>query len=343
MTGSGEAGAAGVRPAPAAYDDVYWQGRRVFVTGCTGFKGSWLTAALLDRGAEVVGLAHSVEQRSNLVRTGLLHQIRFVFGELTDYALLERTLVEYDIDVVFHLAGQTIVGIANRSPLSTFETNVRGTWLLLEAVRHAPAVKSVVVASSEKAYGEQHDLPYVEEHALNARFPYAVSKGCADLIAQSYAKTYGLPIAITRCSNLYGGGDLNWDRIIPGTIRSVLQGERPIIRSDGTFKRDYLYIGDAIRGYLMLAAKAAEPGVRGEPFNFGIGCPATALEVVQTIISVSDHPALQPIILNEARNEIQDEYLSPAKALRLLGWQPQFDLERGLKETMAWYRHYLAS
>lgn len=322
--------------------DAFWRGRKVFVTGCTGFLGSWLTAALLERGAVVVGLAHSAERRSNLVRSGLLHEIRFVFGDLTDYALLQRSLSEFDIDTVFHLAGQTIVGIANRSPLSTFETNVRGTWLLLEAVRHTPGIRSVIVASSEKAYGEQDHLPYLEDDPLNARFPYAVSKGCADLIAQSYAHTYNLPVAITRCSNLYGGGDLNWDRLIPGTIRSVLRGEQPIIRSDGTFKRDYLYVADAIRGYLMLAEKAPDPGVRGEPFNIGIGHPISALEVVETIIAVSHYPELRPIILNEAKNEIKDEYLSSEKALRLLGWEPQYSLERGLKETLDWYRQYLA-
>jgi CDP-glucose 4,6-dehydratase len=320
----------------------FWAGRPVLVTGCTGFLGSWLTAALIDCGATVVGLARSVDPHSNLVRDGLLPHIRFIFGELTDYALLERTLADYEIDTVFHLAGQTIVGIANRSPLSTFETNIRGTWLLLEAVRHTPGVRGVVVASSEKAYGEGIELPYLEEHPLHAHFPYGVSKSCADLIAQSYARTYGLPIAITRCSNLYGGGDLNWDRLVPGTIRSVLRAERPVIRSDGTFKRDYLYVADAVRGYLTLAEKVGEPGVRAQPFNFGSGHPASALDVVRTIVAVSDHPEIKPIILDEVRDEIKDEYLSPRKANESLGWRPLFDLQAGLKETMAWYRAFLA-
>jgi CDP-glucose 4,6-dehydratase len=322
--------------------DSFWRGRPVLVTGCNGFVGSWLSAALIERGARVIGLFRTNNPDSELVRSGLIHQITAVYGELADYALLEQTLAEYEIDTVFHLAGQTIVGVAYRSPLSTFETNVRGTWLLLEAIRHSSSVRSVVVASSEKAYGEPVELPYQETHPLQAHFPYAVSKSCADLIAQSYALTYKLPIAITRCSNLYGGGDLNWDRLLPGTIRSVLAGERPIIRSDGSFKRDYLYVADAVEAYLTIAEQAAEPNVCGRPFNFGIGAPATALEVVKTVIAVSDNPALEPIILDTVTHEIQDEYLSTQRAQEILGWQPRHSLERGVMETMAWYRDYLA-
>ena len=219
---------------------------------------------------------------------------------------------------------------------------MRGTWLLLEAIRHAGSVRSVVVASSEKAYGEPVALPYLEIHPLHAHFPYAVSKACADLIAQSYAATYQLPIAITRCSNVYSGGDLSWDRLLPGTIRSVIHGERPIIRSDGSFKRDYLYVADAVEAYLTLAEQAAEPEVCGRPFNFGVGSPASALEVVETVIAVSDTPNLAPVILDKVTNEIQDEYLNPQRAMDILGWQPQYSLEQGVIESMAWYRRYLA-
>lgn len=314
----------------------------MLVTGCNGFVGSWLSAALVERGARVIGLFRTHNPDSELVRSGLISQITAVYGELADYPLLEQTLAEYEIDTVFHLAGQTIVGVAYRSPLSTFETNVRGTWLLLEAIRHTSSVRGVVVASSEKAYGEPVELPYRETHPLQAHFPYAVSKSCADLIAQSYAATYKLPIAITRCSNLYGGGDLNWDRLLPGTIRSVLNHQQPVIRSDGSFKRDYLYVADAVEAYLTIAQQAAEPDVCGHPFNFGIGSPITALEVVETIIAVSDAPDLQPIILDEVTHEIQDEYLSTAKARDILGWQPRFSLRQGIIETMAWYRDYLA-
>ncbi len=319
----------------------FWRGRRVFITGCTGFLGSWLTAALLERGAAVVGLVRQQEPESQLVRSGLIGQVEQVSGELLDYALLRQTLVECAIDTVFHLAGQTIVGVANREPVATFETNIRGTWLLLEAARQTPTVRGIVVASSEKAYGEQSNLPYREEFPLQGRHPYEVSKSCADLIAQSFAHTYGQAIAVTRCSNLYGGGDLNWNRLIPGTIRSLLSGQQPVIRSDGSFRRDYLYVADAVRGYLMLAERLTEPEVRGQPFNLGSGCPVSALDVVRTIVALSGHPEWEPIILNEVKHEIQDEYLSPDKAALAVGWQPQYSLEAGLEEAMRWYRAYL--
>jgi CDP-glucose 4,6-dehydratase len=321
----------------------FWRGRRVFITGCTGFLGSWLTAALLERGAAVTGLIRVREPESQLVRTGLIGRITQVHGELLDFELLQRTLTHNQIDTVFHLAGQTIVGVANREPVATFETNIRGTWLLLEAVRQTPTVRGVVVASSEKAYGEQTILPYLEDYPLQGRHPYEVSKSCADLIAQSFAHTFGLAIAVTRCSNLFGGGDLSWNRLIPGTIRSVLNGEQPVIRSDGSFRRDYLYVADAVRGYLMLAEKLTEPGVRGEPFNLGSGCAVSALEVVRTVVALSGNPKLEPVILNEVKNEILDEYLSPEKARHAIGWRPQYTLAGGLKETMAWYKAYLNS
>lgn len=319
----------------------FWHGRRVFVTGCTGFLGSWLTAALLKRGASVVGLVRQQEPESQLIRSGLVHRIEQVSGELLDLDLLQRTLHGCGIDTVFHLAGQTIVGVANREPAATFEINIRGTWLLLEAVRRTPTVRGVIVASSEKAYGEQSNLPYREEYPLQGRHPYEVSKSCADLIAQSFAHTYGLAVAVTRCSNLYGGGDLSWNRLIPGTIRSLLSDERPIIRSDGSFRRDYLYVADAVRGYLMLAEHLTEPDVRGQPFNLGSGCPVSALDVVRTLIALSAHPSWEPIILNEVKHEIQDEYLSPEKAKQAIGWQPQYSLAAGLEEAMSWYRAYL--
>lgn len=321
--------------------DDFWNGRRVFITGCTGFLGSWLTAALLGCGAAVTGLIHRREPDSELVRSGLLNRIEQVSGDLLDYGLMQRTLADHQIDTVFHLAGQTIVGVANREPVDTFEINIRGTWLLLEAVRHAPSVRGVVVASSEKAYGAQANLPYREESPLQGNHPYEVSKSCADLIARSYAHTYGLAIAVTRCSNLYGGGDLNWNRLIPGTIRSVMRREHPTLRSDGSFRRDYLYVADAVRGYLMLAEKLTEAAVRGRPFNLGSGCPVSALDVVRTIVSLSDHPELEPVILNEVTNEIQEEYLDPAQAEHAFDWRPQYSLAAGLKETMVWYRRYL--
>ena len=321
--------------------NAHWQDRRVFITGCTGFLGSWLTAALVERGADVVGLVRDHVPQAQLFRNGTVGQMTLVNGELSDYALLERTLAEYEINTIFHLAAQTIVGIANRSPLSTFETNIRGTWLLLEAARRNPTVAAFVVASSEKAYGQPQFLPFEEGHPLHGNHPYDVSKSAVDLIAQTYAHTYQVPVAITRFSNLYGGGDLNWNRLLPGTIRSVLRGQPPVIRSDGSFKRDYVYVEDAVRAYLILAEKVGQPGICGEAFNFGLGRPATALEVVETIIRVSESPHLQPVILDEVRNEIRDEYLHAEKARRVLDWQPHYSLESGLAKTMAWYREFL--
>jgi len=324
-------------------DNNFWRGRRVFVTGCTGFLGSWLTAALVDRAAEVVGLFHQPAHQSQLVYDGTIQRIQIVQGDLCDLSFLCDTLETQQIDTIFHLAGQTIVGEANKAPVLTFEINIRGTWLLLEAARLVSSVRRVIVASSEKAYGDRGPLPFDEDHALRGRHPYDVSKSCADLIAQCYAHSYNLPVAITRCSNLYGGGDLNWNRLLPGTIRSVLRGEAPVLRSDGTFRRDYLYVADAVRGYLMLAEQISSPSICGQPFNFGVGEPASALEVVETIIRISDHPHLRPTILNEVKNEIQDEYLSPVKAQRVLGWRPHYTLTSGLAETIKWYRAYLAS
>ena len=319
----------------------FWRDRNIFVTGCTGLLGSWLTEALVQAGASVVGLVRDTVPQSQLYRSGTIEQIKVVRGELCDYDLLERTIAEYEIEYIYHLAAQTIVGTANRAPMSTFETNIRGTYMLLEAARRNATVSGVIVASSDKAYGAQPDLPYTEDAPLIGNHPYDVSKSCADMIAQAYAHSYQLPAIVMRCANLYGGGDLNWNRILPGTIRSVLQGERPIIRSDGTFKRDYLYVKDAVQGYLTAVRCFADQAQFGEAFNLGMGHPVQALDVVETIIKMSDYPDLQPIILDEVENEIQDQYLCSDKAKRLLGWEPQFTLESGLKETMAWYQDFL--
>jgi CDP-glucose 4,6-dehydratase len=320
-----------------------WQDKRVLVTGCAGFLGSWLTAVLIDCGADVVGLIRDNIPQSQLVRSGTINHIKIVHGDLCDYTLIERTIAEYEIDTIFHLAAQTIVGIANRSPMSTFETNIRGTWILLEAARHNPTIKAIVIASSEKAYGDLAKPPFTETFPLRGRHPYDVSKSCADLIAQTYAHSYQLPVAITRCSNLYGGGDLHWNRLLPGTIRSVLRGKQPLIRSDGTFKRDYLFVNDAVIGYMMIAEQLAAGQLVGETFNFGMGRPSSALEVVKTIIKLSHYPHLEPIILNEVENEITDEYLSAEKAKSLLGWQPADTLETGFAKTITWYQSFLDS
>jgi CDP-glucose 4,6-dehydratase len=319
----------------------FWRNRNVFVTGCTGLLGSWLTAELVKRGANVVGLVRDLVPRAKLNWSGVVNRINVVRGEVEDYALLERALNEYEIGTVFHLAAQTIVGTANRNPISTFETNIQGTWNLLEACRRNPLVKQIVVASSDKAYGAQPNLPYDERTPLEGRHPYDVSKSCVDLIAQAYFKTFQVPVCVTRCGNFYGGGDLNFNRIVPGTIRSVIFNESPVIRSDGTLIRDYFYIEDAVGAYLLLAEKMAELDIGGEAFNFSNEIQVTVLELTRKILKLMKSRR-KPTILNQAANEIPHQYLSAQKAREKLGWKPLFTLERGLKRTVEWYREFFS-
>lgn len=319
-----------------------WRDRHVLVTGATGLLGGWLVEALLARGAHVVGLVRDGVPRSRLVAERVIERIDVVRGDVTDYLGVERALAEYEVECVFHLAAQTIVGIANRSPLSTLETNVRGTWHVLEAARRTPTVRRVVVASSDKAYGDHEVLPYDESAPLQGRHPYDVSKSAADLIAQAYAATFGVRVVITRCGNLFGGGDLNWNRIVPGTIRSVLRGERPVIRSSGRLTRDYLYVEDAVDAYLA-AAQALEDddSLVGQAFNISYEQPQTVLEIVERILAIVGRPDLRPEIWDEATNEIHDQFLDARRARKLLGWAPRFMLEEGLARTVPWYRRHL--
>ena len=317
--------------------DEFWKSRNVFVTGCTGLLGGWMVDELLRRGANVVGLIRDWVPQSRVVAEGAFHKISSVRGAVEDLATVERALNEYEIDTVFHLAAQTIVTIANRNPLSTFETNVKGTWTLLEACRRCPTVKSVVVASSDKAYGVQSSLPYTESAPLNGEFPYDASKSCADILAQSYASSYRLPVCVTRCGNFFGGGDLNKSRIVPGTIRSVIEGEAPIIRSDGTYIRDYIYVRDGAAACLLLAQKTREMELFGEAFNFSYEVRLTAREMVDRILSLMGRSDLTPVILNQAANEIPEQYLDSAKARDVLDWRPSFGLDEGLRETIRWY------
>ena len=321
----------------------FWQDRRVFVTGCTGLVGSWTVRALRERGAHVVGLVRDRVSGSELVRAGLHRHLDIVRGGVESQPLLERALAEYEIQTVIHLAAQTIVGIANRSPLSTFETNIKGTWCLLEAARRCGYKPHVVVASSDKAYGDQPVLPYTEDAPLQGRHPYDASKSCTDILALTYAHTYGLPVCVTRCGNFYGGGDLNWNRIVPGTVRSVLRGEPPVIRSDGSYVRDYFYVKDGAAAYLHLAeCMARRPEVLGHAFNFSTEIQVTALQMVQRILHLMGS-SLQPVVLGEAPNEIKHQYLSAAKARALLAWRPRYTLDNALQETTDWYRAYLLS
>lgn len=320
--------------------NTFWQDRPTFVTGATGLVGSWLVRRLVSAGADVVCLVRDWVPQSELVRSRLIDQVKIVRGDVRDTTVLERILGEYEVDTVFHLAAQTIVGIANRNALSTLETNVQGTWALLEACHRSPTVKQIVLASSDKAYGDQEQLPYDEHTPLEGRHPYDVSKSCADLIAQAYAATYGLPVAVTRCGNFYGGGDLNFNRLVPGTIRSIVRGQRPVIRSDGKSIRDYFYVEDGAAAYLLLAEKlAGERDLIGQAFNFSNELQITALELVRRILARMDC-SLEPDVRNQATNEIVHQYLSARKARERLGWRPLFDLERGLDRTIAWYRDY---
>lgn len=324
-------------------DSSYWRDRPTFVTGSTGLVGSWLVRRLVEAGADVVCLVRDWVPQSELVRSGLYHQVKVVRGDVRDQHCLEEALGEYEIDTVFHLAAQTIVGIANRNPISTFETNVQGTWALLEAARRSPRVKGVIVASSDKAYGDQEVLPYSEETSLQGQHPYDVSKSCADLIAHTYAKSYGLPVAITRCGNFYGGGDLNWNRIVPGTIRSLFRGQSPVIRSDGQFIRDYFYVEDGAHAYITLAEQlAARPELIGQAFNFSNEIQVTVLDLVQKITEAMGSD-LEPDVRNEASNEIRHQYLSAEKARKLLNWSPLFTLEEALIPTINWYKDFLSN
>ena len=321
----------------------FWRDRPVFVTGASGLLGGWLARRLLDAEADVVCLVRDWVPNSELVRGGLLDRVKTVRGDVTDRDTVERVLGEYEIVTVLHLAAQTIVGIANRNPLSTFESNIQGTWELLEACRRSPSVKQIVVASSDKAYGERAELPYTEDAPLVGRHPYDVSKSCADLIARAYAATYGLPVAVTRCGNLYGGGDLNWSRIVPGTIRSVLRHQRPVIRSDGEFIRDYFYVEDAAAATLTLAERLAlDPSIQGQAFNFSPEAPTTVVKLVQRILRLMESD-LEPDVRHDAVNEIRSQFLSAEKARRVLGWRPLFTLDEGLRATISWYREFLGA
>jgi CDP-glucose 4,6-dehydratase len=320
-----------------------WQGRRVLVTGATGLVGSWLVPVLLERGSEVVALVRDADPQSELLRSGTLARISVVNGVVEDLATVERAINLHGVDTVFHLAAQTQVRCAYRVPFETYESNVRGTYTVLEACRRRrDLVGRVVVASSDKAYGEAEHLPYTESTPLDARFPYDTSKMCGDLIARSYFETYGLPVTVARCGNIFGGGDLNWDRIVPGTIRSLLRGERPLIRSDGTLVRDYVYVVDVVLAYLDLAEQVHRDEVKGRAFNFSAGRPLSVLELVEAIAAAVG-TRLEPVLQGVHVAEIHDQYLSSERAGQVLGWQARYPLAEALAQTVAWYRRFLGS
>jgi CDP-glucose 4,6-dehydratase len=321
-----------------------WVDSRALVTGATGMIGSFLVRELLERGAIVAAFVKDTEMKSDFFRRGDAGEVTVFNGALEDYTSIENAINKHEAEVVFHLGAQTIVGAAHRSPLSTFEANVRGTYNLLEACRvHGDFDLRVVIASSDKAYGEQAQLPYNEEMALEGRHPYEVSKSCADILAQCYYHTYQLPVGIARCGNVYGGNDLNFSRIVPGTVRSLLLDKPPVIRSDGTFTRDYVYVKDVVLAYIRLSECLADENVRGEAFNFSTGSPVTVLEIVRLIQKLMGREDLEPVILGSVRGEIKDQHLLARKARGMLGWEPAYDLEEGLLETIGWYKAFFKS
>jgi len=320
-----------------------WSGRRVLVTGASGIVGSWLTSRLVDEGAYVVALVLDADHRSELFFSRTIDRVTTVNGRLEEYQDLERAVVVHEVDSVVHLGAQSLVGAAFRAPYLTMETNVRGTYNLLEVCRcHPELVRRIVIASSDKSYGALQRPPYTEDMPPAGRHPYDLSKACADLIAQGYASTYELPVAIARCGNIYGGGDFHWSRVVPGTIRSLLHGERPVLRSDGSPTRDYLHVDDVVDAYLLLCDRSEQPDVRGCPFNFGAGRPYSVSEIVDLLRRLTGREDLEPVILDSARSEIQSQYLDASRAELVLGWRPTIDLETGLARTVAWYSEYFA-
>jgi CDP-glucose 4,6-dehydratase len=325
-----------------------WKGSKVFVTGATGLLGSHLTRQLLEQGAEVVALVRDTVPKSifhsQKPAWQLDRKVTLVRGELENYATLERAINEYEIDTVFHLGAQTIVGTANRSPIPTFKANIEGTWNLLEAARvHQKRIKRVIIASSDKAYGNLKGEAYDESYPLQGEHPYDVSKSCTDLLSRSYYVSYGLPVAITRCGNFFGPGDLNFSRIIPGATRDIIEGRRPVIRSDGSFIRDYIFVEDGAHAYLTLA-EAMKPGKdgkiahAGEAFNFSYGLRLTVKDVAARVLKAMNRPDLELDIRNEASNEIPVQCLDSTKAKTLLNWKPRYGFDEGLKLTVEWYR-----
>ena len=322
--------------------NTYWSDKRVLVTGASGMVGSWLTRWLSESGAYTVAFIADTDPQSELIRSGIINKINVINGRLENYDDIERAINNHEVDSIFHLGAQPIVGAADRAPRHTFESNIQGTWNLLDACRTlTPLVKRIVVASSDKAYGTQSVLPYTEDMSMNGDHPYEVSKSCTDLISTTYARTYGTPVTIARCGNIYGGGDLNWNRIIPGTFRALLRGEQPILRSDGTFIRDYLHVDDVVSAYLALGENSDKPEFAGHAFNFSDESPLTVMQIFSAICEAAGKPNTKPVVLNEATGEIKDQYLDSTKAREVLGWHARVSLQDGLKKSFSWYSNLL--
>ena len=319
-----------------------WKDKNVFVTGADGFIASWLAKTLVEKSANVTAITRDFRKSPGYKILGIQEKINVALGDIVNYDTIKRVVAEYEIDTCFHLAAQALVQTATRGPLTTFESNIKGTWNILEACRTTETVKRIVVASSDKAYGVQEKLPYTEESPLLGLYPYDASKACTDILARSYFKSYSLPVAVTRNGNTYGGGDLNFSRIIPDTIKSVITGKELLIRSDGTPERDYIYVKDAVNAYLMLAENLDRKEVKGEAFNFGTEKPISVKDLVTKIAQLAGRPDLKPKILGEAKNEIDRQYLDASKGRKLLKWEPKYNLDQGLKETIEWYKKYFS-
>ncbi len=321
----------------------YWEERNVLVTGANGFLGSWVSKRLVEEGASVVCFIRDVLPKSFFNLSGTVDKVVMAYGTLEDYLSIERVFNEFEVDCCFHLGAQAIVGTAERFPLSTYESNIRGTWNVLEAVRRNSRVKGLVVASSDKVYGSKDVLPYAEKDTLGGVNPYDVSKVCVDLLAQSYFHAYGIPVAIARSGNFYGPGDLNFSRVVPGTIRSLVGNQEPVIRSDGTYLRDYFYVEDAAEAFLTLGENLHKDSIKGQAFNFGTEVPTRVIDVVNQLIELSGKKQLKPVILNQAEHEIKAQYLSCGKARELLGWKHTTDLKKGLAKSYSWYQEFFAA
>lgn len=320
---------------------AYWSSKRVLVTGASGMVGSWLTRWLAESGAYTVAFIADTDPQSELVRSGTINKVSVVNGRLESYDDIERAINNHEVDSIFHLGAQPIVGAADRAPRHTFESNIQGTWNLLDACRVlSPLVKRIVVASSDKAYGTQPILPYTEDMSMNGDHPYEVSKSCTDLISTTYARTYGTPVTIARCGNIYGGGDLNWNRIVPGTFWSLMRNKQPVLRSDGTFVRDYLHVDDIVSAYLLLGESTDKVEFRGQGFNFSDESPLTVMQIYNAICGAAGKTGTEPLILNAASSEIKDQYLDSTKARNVLGWRASVTLEEGLKKSFDWYRNF---
>lgn len=318
-----------------------WKDQSVLVTGGTGLVGSWLVRRLLDEGALVTCLILDLDPQSELVRSGCINRVSVVTGNLANPTSVKRAVFQNECSTIFHLGAQTIVGTALLDPIQTFESNIQGTWNILETARISHGlVTKVLIASSDKAYGSVETLPYDESMPLNGTAPYDASKSCADLLSTTYAKTYGVPLVVARCGNIYGGGDLHWNRIIPGTIKSLLFGKRPQIRSDGLSVRDYVYVEDAVAAYLIMATGLDGTGVACEAFNFSREEPMTVFKLYEQICEATVGQYIEPQVLDTAAHEIQSQFLSSGKARERLGWHSEYSLQDGLRRTVDWYRDF---